>query len=155
MILIGLVIGVLLSIGALVQYLQHTKPAPVPAPVPTPAPAPPLHPKFPKHWSGYPTTVTKDYVQFPEPYEEHYGSGTIVSWITSNQQLDQTSPWNHLVGVDAKYAKQVIQTNQPDLRVVLVAQGSLVTQDYKTNRVRIFYNSYGNVVGGNLTPKIG
>ena len=112
-------------------------------------------PSFPKHWTDKPLIVTRDYVQFPKPFDKYYGSSTIVSWIQNNQKNDKTSPWENLVGLKALYAKQVIQQNRPELKIFIIDQNSLVTQDYRTDRVRIFTDSDQNVVGGSLVPKIG
>ena len=112
-------------------------------------------PAFPKHWKDKPLILTRDYVQFPYPYDKYYGSSTIVSWIQTNQKNDKTSPWENLVGLKALYAKQVIQQNRPELKIFIIDQNSLVTQDFRTDRVRIFTDSDQNVVGGPLVPKIG
>nr|QFG73915.1 MAG: potato inhibitor I family protein [Megaviridae environmental sample] len=111
--------------------------------------------KFPKHWKSPPSIQTADYRQFPPPYEKYYGSSTMVNWILNNQENDRTSPWENLVGFQAAYAKQVINENRPDLQIYVINQNDLVTQDYRTDRVRIFVDEYQIVVGGNKTPQIG
>ena len=49
-------------------------------------------PEFPEHWGPLPLRQTRDYRQFPPPYEEHFGSGTVVNWILKQQRLDKENP---------------------------------------------------------------
>jgi hypothetical protein len=49
------------------------------------------------------------------------------------------------LGEPVKDAKNRIESENPDLTVVLVRQGELVTLDYSVDRVRIFYDEDRNV----------
>jgi uncharacterized protein YuzE len=41
----------------------------------------------------------------------------------------------------------LIESDTSGLEVILVEEGSAVTDDYRLNRVRIYYDKDGNVVG--------
>lgn len=61
--------------------------------------------------------------------------------------------WPELVGEDAKYAKQVIEDENPLVTAVIVPEGSPVTADFRCDRVRVFINPDTNKVVS--VPKIG
>jgi hypothetical protein len=54
--------------------------------------------------------------------------------------------WPNLVGKDTALARSVIQQDAPGKQVFLVPSGNLVTMDYRTDRVRIFYDPSTNLV---------
>ena len=55
--------------------------------------------------------------------------------------------WPHLVGKDAEEAKATVQQNNPSITAVhVLPTGSMVTQDYRHDRVRIFVNEKNEVV---------
>ena len=56
------------------------------------------------------------------------------------------------MGQPAEDAKAFIETKEPCLTVILVPEGSAVTADFRTDRVRIFVDSKNLVVG---IPQIG
>jgi hypothetical protein len=60
--------------------------------------------------------------------------------------------WPELEGEPAEGATERIKSENPELTVILVEEGSVVTADYSFGRVRIFFDKDGNVVG---TPCVG
>ena len=61
--------------------------------------------------------------------------------------------WPQLVGMPGEQAKAIIIKENPSLtRVDILPDGSMVTMDYREDRVRIFVDEAGNVVG---TPSVG
>ena len=49
-------------------------------------------PEFPSHWGPVPLMQTRDYRQYPTPYDEYFGSGTVVKWILKQQEMDRENP---------------------------------------------------------------
>lgn len=64
-----------------------------------------------------------------------------------NQVGSHLREWPSLVGKDASEAKQKIQEDRPELKVILVPENSMVTMDYREDRVRVFFNKDNLVVG--------
>lgn len=61
--------------------------------------------------------------------------------------------WPELVGKDGQEAAKIIKEENPCLKeVIVLPDGSQVTQDYRTDRVRIFVDCNDKVV---RTPVIG
>ena len=60
--------------------------------------------------------------------------------------------WPQVAGREAKEVVLEIQEQNPSLKVVAVKEGSPVTMDHRTDRVRVFFNTEGFVVG---KPKVG
>ncbi len=60
--------------------------------------------------------------------------------------------WPELVGMNGEEAKAQLQAALPGKKIMLVPQDSMVTMDYRTDRVRIFVDSEGNVA---RTPTLG
>ncbi|XP_039042501.1 glu S.griseus protease inhibitor-like [Hibiscus syriacus] len=60
--------------------------------------------------------------------------------------------WPELVGEDGESAKKTIESENPNLKVTVGRDGSPMTLDYRTNRVRIWVDEKGLVV---YTPTIG
>ncbi|EES19373.1 hypothetical protein BDA96_09G113300 [Sorghum bicolor] len=60
--------------------------------------------------------------------------------------------WPEVKGLPAEVAKHKIQDDRPDVEVILVRVGSVVTDDFNTMRVRVFFDKVGNVAE---VPKIG
>lgn len=62
----------------------------------------------------------------------------------------EKSSWPEVVGMDGEAAKEVVEseTRGTDIAVtvIIVQQGSAVTQDIRCDRVRIFVDSLGLVV---------
>ena len=59
--------------------------------------------------------------------------------------------WPEVVGLNKEEAKKVIES-EFEGDVLLVQEGSIVTRDFRTNRIRIFYNTEDIV---DKAPKIG
>jgi hypothetical protein len=49
--------------------------------------------------------------------------------------------WPELVGLSVEEAKKVILKDKPDADIVVLPVGSLVTKDYRPDRVRIFVDT--------------
>eukprot|EP01038_Epipyxis_sp_PR26KG_P017539 gene17539-24326_t len=62
------------------------------------------------------------------------------------------SRWPHLVGKQSSEAMEHIKSERPDIRIFEVPQGSMVTMDFDTNRVRVYVDQFGKVVA---PPTIG
>ena len=60
--------------------------------------------------------------------------------------------WPHLVGEQAADVEKKIQEERPDLHVVKVKHNSMVTMDFRTDRVRVFFGDDGKVV---RPPRVG
>ncbi|KAH7285684.1 hypothetical protein KP509_33G040900 [Ceratopteris richardii] len=60
--------------------------------------------------------------------------------------------WPELVGLPGEEAKCKILAEDPNLTVVILPEGSFVTMDFRTDRVRIFVDDKGIVT---KTPHIG
>ncbi|CAL4893023.1 unnamed protein product [Urochloa decumbens] len=60
--------------------------------------------------------------------------------------------WPEVKGLPGEVAKQKILADRSDLEVIVVPYGSVVTDDYDINRVRVFVNKAGNVAE---VPKVG
>jgi hypothetical protein len=54
--------------------------------------------------------------------------------------------WPDLVGKTVEEARFVIENDFPGVSIQVVEQHSMVTHDYRTNRVRLFVNEYGIIV---------
>lgn len=65
--------------------------------------------------------------------------------------LGQTE-WPELVDMDAQQAKEKLE-QETSYRVFLVEAGSMVTMDYRRDRVRIFYSQDTNKVV--RVPRVG
>lgn len=62
------------------------------------------------------------------------------------------SSWPELVGQDAVAAVAAIAEARPDVSVERVEEGTMVTMDFREDRVRVFVGTDGSV---GITPKIG
>ena len=60
--------------------------------------------------------------------------------------------WPDLVGTDATEAKESLE-KETGLTILLVKAGSMVTMDFRTNRIRIWYDPTTNKVI--KAPKVG
>jgi len=61
------------------------------------------------------------------------------------------STWSALLGVDGNVAKKAIETVCPDLEVQLVPEGSMVSMDVRTDRVRIWVDGQNKVAKAPIT----
>ena len=53
--------------------------------------------------------------------------------------------WPALLGVDKDVAVAQIKAEQPSFTVLAVPENSMVTMDFREDRVRVFYNAAGKV----------
>ena len=77
------------------------------------------------------------------------GSGTTLKWIRTKMHEDALNnhkdrvkntdgPWDELVSVPGVLAKQLIEADSNgSLEVVIIDEGSMVTMDFRLDRVRI------------------
>lgn len=66
---------------------------------------------------------------------------------TQNEDSSQ-GPWPECVGKTGQECVALIEEQAPDVKgnVLIVPHGSIVTMDYRTNRVRVFVDEQGVVV---------
>ena len=57
--------------------------------------------------------------------------------------------WPELVGLSVEEAKKAILKDKPDADIVVLPVGSIVTADYRPDRVRIFVDTVAE------TPRVG
>eukprot|EP00547_Thalassionema_nitzschioides_P001391 CAMPEP_0194201190 /NCGR_PEP_ID=MMETSP0156-20130528/1527_1 /TAXON_ID=33649 /ORGANISM="Thalassionema nitzschioides, Strain L26-B" /LENGTH=133 /DNA_ID=CAMNT_0038926321 /DNA_START=1 /DNA_END=402 /DNA_ORIENTATION=- len=117
-------------------------------------------PKYPEHWGRPPLKQTRDLVPLPAGFGK--GSSTLLKWITD--KMNEDSKTNHpnkivvnrdhffsspefpdCVSKNGEQAKELILMVNSQLEVEVLAEGSIVTEDYRTDRVRIFVDKDGNV----------
>jgi len=55
--------------------------------------------------------------------------------------------WPELVGKTGDEAKEAVKHDRPDVNVEVLNEKSPTTMDYRVDRVRIFINDEGKVVG--------
>ena len=129
---------------------------------------------FPAHWGQPPRMQTRDLRQWPGGYGR--GSGTVAKWIQTKMEQDKQpaaaaraaparaapapapapntkNAWPELVGTDCNDAKAIIQAEGGTAvqQVHCIPDGSMVTCDMRTDRVRIFTTADGTVAS---TPRI-
>jgi hypothetical protein len=68
------------------------------------------------------------------------------------ETLETRNHWPHLVGHHSKAAEESIRAERPDLKIVTVPHDSMVTMDFRTDRVRIFVDNEGKVA---RPPRVG
>lgn len=76
----------------------------------------------------------------------------LEQWEVSTSSNTMPTEWPQVAGREAKEVVSEIQEQNPSLKVVAVKEGSPVTMDHRTDRVRVFFNTEGFVVG---KPKVG
>ncbi|KAL1816747.1 hypothetical protein DCAR_0521133 [Daucus carota subsp. sativus] len=62
------------------------------------------------------------------------------------------SSWPELLGAKGEAAAAIISANNPTLRVQIIEEGMVVTQEFRCNRVRVWVNKFGIVT---LVPRLG
>ncbi|WP_432089580.1 serine protease inhibitor [Streptomyces sp. bgisy095] len=63
---------------------------------------------------------------------------------TTDPAGERTS-WPETLGLPKDWAERVILRDRPDLEIVHVPEGAMVTMDYNERRVRIVHNAFGLV----------
>lgn len=61
--------------------------------------------------------------------------------------------WSSLLNKNVDDAKVIIQRDRPDVEIDVLEQNSMVTMDYRMNRVRVFINPETQTV--TAIPRIG
>ena len=64
----------------------------------------------------------------------------------------EKTSWPELLGVPGEEAKTKILADNPKLEVIILLVGSIVTTDYREDRVRVYVDDEGKVA---QIPKIG
>lgn len=77
-------------------------------------------------------------------------SGSFQSLLGGNHGRKTT--WPEVVGMAGEEAKKQIEEESPGISVHLIPQNSFITMDFRTNRVRLYIDSSGNVA---VAPKLG
>jgi hypothetical protein len=61
--------------------------------------------------------------------------------------------WPELLGRNIDEAVEIIKSENPNLNVTKVPPGTMLTRDYRTDRVRVYYDPSNNNV--NVIPRTG
>lgn len=78
--------------------------------------------------------------------------------IKTNFGTDLSSPpagkmsWPELLGVTAEEAERKIKEEKPELKIHIIPPNSMVTMDYRLDRVRLFVDESGKVA---QEPRLG
>lgn len=64
-------------------------------------------------------------------------TGSTATCGDSNEKTE----WPELVGKSVEEAKKVILREKPEAKIVVVPVGSIVTMDYRIDRVRLFVDA--------------
>ncbi len=67
--------------------------------------------------------------------------------------MSQKTSWPELTGLNVDLAVTTIQQENSALNVVKLRHGSMVTMDYRQDRVRVYFNPTTQLVQG--CPRIG
>ena len=68
-------------------------------------------------------------------------------------KLNSNGPWQECLNSDEDCCVDNLKSVGPDLNINVVPQGSIVTADHRSDRVRIWYNIDSNLVV--RAPRIG
>lgn len=79
----------------------------------------------------------------------HHGLEDVMLTYTSKHTHTQPE----LLGIDVETAVSAIRTERPDLNVQVLDQDAMYTQDYVTERVRIFEDAESRTVA--RVPRVG
>ena len=71
--------------------------------------------------------------------------------VMSTDETNRMS-WPELVGVPGSEAELTLKRDHPTWRIQIIPDGSIVTMDYRTDRIRIWVDADGTVV---RAPTIG
>ncbi len=111
--------------------------------------------RFPSHWGDPPMIQTRDLRPLPGGYG--MGSGTLKTWIEEKMAADAASgqgeggasepksSWPELVGADGDAAVAAILGERPELQVSTMPHDSMMTMDFREDRVRVMCDAAGKV----------
>ncbi|XP_016474907.1 subtilisin inhibitor-like [Nicotiana tabacum] len=85
------------------------------------------------------------------PIESPSSPLPILDWSNPPPQAGKMS-WPELVGVTAEEAEKKIKEEKPELDIHIIPPNSMVTMDYRLERVRIFVDASGKVA---QEPRLG
>lgn len=63
----------------------------------------------------------------------------------SKSSINHHGQWSHLVGKHVDHVEAIIHKESPELQIYKLRDGSPVTMDFRTDRIRIFIDENGNV----------
>ncbi|XP_009789395.1 subtilisin inhibitor [Nicotiana tabacum] len=87
--------------------------------------------------------MAEDSKKLPDLLKESSSSPLpILDW--SNPPAGKMS-WPELVGMTAEEAEKKIKEEKPELKIHIIPPNSMVTMDYRLERVRIFVDASGKV----------
>ncbi|CAF1492619.1 unnamed protein product [Rotaria sordida] len=66
--------------------------------------------------------------------------------------MSSDQSWSDLVGKPVDEAVAAIKSKNPSLNVIRLEEGSAVTKDFRSDRVRVFFNANNKV---SSTPRTG
>eukprot|EP01104_Vermistella_antarctica_P020191 TRINITY_DN84_c0_g1_i1.p2 TRINITY_DN84_c0_g1~~TRINITY_DN84_c0_g1_i1.p2 ORF type:complete len:105 (+),score=14.03 TRINITY_DN84_c0_g1_i1:84-398(+) len=72
--------------------------------------------------------------------------------LQGQRQDAMEKDFSPLVGMEKEEAKRWVTEKYPELKVHVLVEGSMVTRDYRTDRLRIFHNNAGVVT---VAPRVG
>lgn len=70
-------------------------------------------------------------------YQGHQASSQMVPMPKISLAIKQ-GPWPACIGMTGEDCVSYIESNTEDLTIVVIPDGSLVTQDFRTDRVRVW-----------------
>lgn len=79
----------------------------------------------------------------------------LSTFAFSNNNMDNKdckTSWPELEGVSKEEAEKVISKEEPSLTIQVLPKDSMMTMDYRTDRVRIMVDKDGKVAS---TPRVG
>ena len=83
----------------------------------------------------------------------HHHKHNRAGMISSDIAAEVKERWVELRGEDVEEALKKIKDERPELTVVKVESGSMVTMDYRLDRVRVYFDPETNKVTS--PPKLG
>ncbi|KAK8702978.1 hypothetical protein V6N13_021312 [Hibiscus sabdariffa] len=84
--------------------------------------------------------------------ESNMSESPATATATATATAAEKKSWPELVGKDGECAKKTIESENPNLTVIVARDGSPMTMDFRTNRVRVWVDEKGLVV---RTPTVG
>nr|ABW71769.1 chymotrypsin inhibitor-2 [Hordeum vulgare f. agriocrithon] len=72
--------------------------------------------------------------------------------IGAGDHQNQKTEWPELVGKSVEEAKKVILQNKPGAQIIVLPVGTIVTMEYRIDRVRLFVDRIDNIA---QVPRVG